>query len=119
MELLTSILVAVVAIEHLLFFYMESFAWTTLGAKVFGKRPEGFYESTKSLISNQGVYNAFLSAGLIWGFFIDAHPWKLYIWIFFLSCVIIAGIWGAMTISKKIFFVQAVPAIIALILIHL
>lgn len=119
MEILTQVFVAIVIIEHLLFFYVESFAWTSLGAKVFGKRPEGFYEMTKSLVSNQGVYNAFLAGGLIWGFFITDHPWKLYVWVFFLSCVIIAGIWGAMTVSRKIFFVQAVPAIIALILVHL
>ena len=119
MEILTQVFVAIVLVEHLLFFYEESFAWTTLGPKVFGRRPEGFYKSTKSLVSNQGVYNAFLSAGLIWGFFVDEHPWKLYIWIFFLSCVIVAGIWGAMTVSRKIFIVQAGPAIIALILLHL
>lgn len=71
------------------------------------------------MAANQGLYNGFLAAGLIWTFFINDPHWKAYISIFFLSCVLIAGIYGAITVSKKIFYVQGLPALIALILLHL
>ncbi|MEL6390164.1 MAG: DUF1304 domain-containing protein [Bacteroidota bacterium] len=119
MDILRSVLIGIVILEHLYFFYLESFAWTTRGPKVFGRREGDFYNLTKSMASNQGVYNGFLAAGLVWGFLINEYPWKLYIWIFFLSCIIIAGIWGAVTVSRKIFVVQSIPALIALIVLHL
>ena len=77
------------------------------------------FEPTKSLAANQGLYNGFLAAGLIWTFFIKDIVWNTNISIFFLSCVAIAGIYGALTADKKIFIVQALPALIALLLIFI
>lgn len=118
MEILKNIIIGFVALEHLYILYMEMFAWETLGRETFKKSlaPE-LFTPTKSLAANQGLYNGFLAAGLIWTFFISDALWKNNISFFFLSCVIIAGIYGSLTASKKIFFVQAVPAIIALILV--
>ncbi len=119
MNIAINILIGFVAALHLYFLYFEMFAWNTLGRKVFKNFPKDLFEPTKSMAANQGLYNGFLAAGLIWTFFIEDPLWRFYIAIFFLSCVIIAGIYGALTVSKKIFFVQAMPALIALILLHL
>ena len=115
MEILANILVGVVALEHLYILYLEMFAWETKGKKTFkvSLRPE-LFTPTKVLAANQGLYNGFLSAGLIWSFFITDKAWSNNVAIFFLSCVIVAGIYGAITASKKIFFIQALPALIAL-----
>lgn len=120
MQILSMIFIALVAIEHLYFLWLEMFAWETTGKKVFkGALPENLFQPTKTLAANQGLYNGFLAAGLIWTFFIQDHHWKLNISIFFLACVIVAGIYGAYSADRKIFFVQAVPAIIALVLLHI
>lgn len=118
--ILTTIFVAIVAIEHLYILWMEMFAWETVGKKVFkGALPEEMFKPTKRLAANQGLYNGFLAAGLIWSFFITDEIWQKNIAIFFLCCVIIAGVYGALVASKKIFFTQALPAIIALIFVLL
>jgi putative membrane protein len=88
------------------------FAWTTRGRKVFKTIPEELFEKTKVMAANQGLYNGFIAVGLIWSLFITDADWSKNNAIFFLSCVLVAGIYGAMTASKKIFFVQAVPAIL-------
>jgi putative membrane protein len=119
MELLINMLIGFVVVLHLFFLYFEMFAWETLGRKIFKVLPRELFKPTKSMAANQGLYNGFLAAGLIWTFFIEDPHWRFYISIFFLSCVIIAGVYGAITVSKKIFFVQALPALIALILLHL
>lgn len=119
MDIVVKILIGFVALLHLYFLYFEMFAWNTLGRKIFRGFPKDLFEPTKSMAANQGLYNGFLAAGLIWTFFIEDAHWYVNIAVFFLSCVIIAGIYGGLTVSKKIFFVQAVPAIIALILLHL
>lgn len=95
------------------------FAWTTRGPKVFRAFPKDLFEPTKAMAANQGLYNGFLSAGLIWSLIVQTNPWNVYIAIFFLSCVAIAGIYGSITASKKILYIQTVPAAIALILLHL
>jgi putative membrane protein len=112
MNLFANILVAVVALLHLGFLYLEMFLWDKpRGLRTFNMTAEVAKQS-KTLAMNQGLYNGFLAAGLIWGLFAgDAVK------IFFLSCVIIAGIFGAMTVSKRIFYIQAVPAILALLVI--
>jgi putative membrane protein len=115
MNTIATILIAFIAFEHLYILYMEMFAWTTLGRKTFkGSMPDNLFESTKALAANQGLYNGFLAAGLIWSLFINDETWRWNIAIFFLSCVSLAGIYGAMTASKKIFYVQALPALITL-----
>jgi putative membrane protein len=116
MKIISQILIAIVAIEHLYFLWLEMFAWETKGKKIFkGSMAPDLFTPTKGLAANQGLYNGFLSAGLVWTFFIDDPAWEINIAVFFLSCVIIAGCYGAVSASKKIFFVQALPAIIAFI----
>lgn len=116
MDILINLLIGAIAALHLYFLYFEMFAWETIGKRTFGKRRDGFYKETKMLAGNQGLYNGFLVAGLIWSFFISDPVWSQNVAIFFLSCVAVAGIYGAMTASKKILFIQALPAIITLIL---
>jgi len=116
MELAAKILVGLVAFEHLYILWIEMFAWETAGKKTFeGVLPDDMFKKTKAMAANQGLYNGFLSAGLIWSFFVESAKWQNDISIFFLACVIAAGVYGALTLSKKIFFTQAVPAILALI----
>ena len=120
MEILSKIFIAIVALEHLYILYMEMFAWETLGKKTFkGSLPDELFKPTKGLAANQGLYNGFLSAGLIWSLFIGDAVWAKNVAIFFLGCVIVAGIYGALSASRKIFFVQALPAIIALVFVLL
>ena len=111
MNLLANILTGIVALLHFFFLYLEMFLWDKpRGMKSF-RMTEEFAKQSKTLAMNQGLYNGFLAAGLIWGIFAgDAVK------IFFLSCVIIAGIFGAFTVSKRIFYMQAVPAILALVI---
>ena len=115
MKIISEILIAIVAIEHLYILWFEMFAWETKGKKIFkGALAPDLFTPTKGLAANQGLYNGFLSAGLIWTFFISDPACRVNIAIFFLICIIIAGCYGAVSASKKIFFVQALPAIIAL-----
>ena len=116
MKLISILLISLVALEHLFFLWFEMFAWETAGRKIFkGALPNELFTPTKTLAANQGLYNGFLAAGLIWTYFINDPVCKTNIAIFFLGCVIIAGIYGAFTASKKIFFVQSLPAILALV----
>jgi putative membrane protein len=115
MHTLAQILIAFVAIEHLYILWMEMFSWEKTGKKVFkGALAPELFKPTKTLAANQGLYNGFLAAGLLWTFFITDPLWKSNVAIFFLACVAVAGIYGAATASRKIFFVQALPALIAL-----
>lgn len=118
--MIASILIGIIALEHFYILYMEMFAWETIGRKTFkGAMPDEMFTPTKTMAANQGLYNGFLAAGLTWSLIITDPIWKVNIAIFFLSCVILAGTYGAISASKKIFFVQALPAIIALILLIL
>lgn len=119
MEICIKIIIGLVAFLHLYFMYFEMFAWTTTGKKVFKTFPSDLFEPTKSMAANQGLYNGFLAAGLIWTFFISDVHWSNNIAVFFLACVAIAGIYGALTVSKKIFFIQAIPALVGIALILL
>ncbi len=115
MKIIAEILIGLVAIEHLYILWIEMFAWETAGKNTFkGSLAPDLFKPTKVLAANQGLYNGFLAAGLIWTFFISDELWKTNISIFFLGCITVAGIYGALTASKKIFFVQALPAIIAM-----
>ena len=115
MQLAANILVAIVALLHAWFLVLEMFLWDKpLGRKVFRLKPE-FASASKFLAMNQGLYNGFLVAGLVWGLCAN----DFHIKIFFLACVIVAGIFGAVTVSRKVFFVQALPAIVALVLLHI
>ena len=119
MEMAIKVFIGLVALLHLYFLYFEMFAWTTKGPKIFRGFPKDLFVPTKSMAANQGLYNGFLAAGLIWTFFISDFNWKDNIALFFLGCVAVAGIYGALTVTKKIFFIQALPALIAIALILL
>ena len=110
------IAVSLVALLHFYFLVLEMFFWDKpLGMRAFGLKP-GFAKESKSLAANQGLYNGFLVAGLLWGLYLGVAGAGKPIAIFFLSCVIVAGIFGAMTVNKKILFVQAIPGAVALTL---
>ncbi len=117
MAIAIKILIALIALIHIYILWFEMFAWTTRGRKVFRNFPADLFEKTKTMAANQGLYNGFLAAGLIWTFFITNVEWQTNVSLFFLSCVAVAGIYGTLTADKKIFFVQALPALIAIILI--
>lgn len=119
MDIFIKIIIGLVAFLHLYFMYFEMFAWTTTGKKVFKTFPSELFEPTKSMAANQGLYNGFLATGLIWTFFISDANWSNNIAIFFLGCVAVAGIYGALTVTKKIFFIQALPALLGIALILL
>ncbi len=108
-------MISFVAIEHLYILWLEMFAWETHGKRAFrGAMKEELFTPTKTIAANQGLYNGFLAAGLIWSAMIDDDIWGRKVAVFFLSCVIIAGCFGAITAGRRIFFIQAVPAMIAL-----
>jgi len=120
MKTVVQILTGLIALEHVYFLWMEMFAWETAGKKAFKNvLPDKLFESTKSLAANQGLYNGFLAAGLIWTFFITDTTWRTNIAVFFLGCITIAGIYGGITASRKIVYIQALPAILTIILILL
>ena len=116
MKFLQVFLIALVAFEHIYFMILEMFLWTKpKGLIIFGNTKEAA-ENSKVLAANQGLYNGFLSAGLIWAILEKSYGTQLA--IFFLSCVIIAGVYGAYSTKKiRLFYIQSIPAIIALILI--
>ena len=112
MAVLADVLVAVVALLHSWFMVLEMFLWTKpLGLKTFRNTPEKA-ETTRVLAANQGLYNGFLAAGLVWGICLGAAGGQVK--IFFLGCVIVAGVFGALTASRKILWVQALPGAVAL-----
>jgi putative membrane protein len=115
MLLVANILVLIVAVLHIGFLALEMFFWDhPIGRKRFGMTPE-FAKESATLAANQGLYNGFLAAGLIWGLIVDSTPIK----IFFLVCVLIAGIFGGFTARRTILYIQALPALFALILVFL
>ncbi len=115
MVLVAKIIVVVVALLHFYFLWLEMFAWTSRGPKVFKKFPKELFEPTKSMAANQGLYNGFLVAGLVWSLLIDDPDWSRNIALFFLGCVVVAGIYGALSVSKKIFYIQGLPALLGII----
>jgi putative membrane protein len=116
MEIAIKIVIGIVALFHVYVMWLEMFAWTTRGPKTFKNFEKELFPKTKSLAANQGLYNGFLAAGLIWTFFICNPEWRFNVSLFFLICVSVAGIYGALTADKKIFFVQALPALIGILL---
>ena len=115
MQLSIQILVGLIAVFHLYVLWVEMFAWLSRGPKVFKSIPKELFPPTKVLAANQGLYNGFLAAGLIWSLLIGEAIWSKNVALFFLGCVLVAGIYGALTASKRIFLVQAVPAILGLL----
>ena len=122
MTLITNLLILLVALLHLYFLVLEMFLWDKpKGMKAFGLTPQKAAE-TKVLAANQGLYNGFLAAGLFWGLFqsvTEQGDAGLDFKVFFLLCVVVAGVYGAMTASKKILYIQALPAALALLFLSL
>ncbi len=119
MEIASKITIGLVAFIHLYILWFEMFAWESRGPKVFRGFPRDLFSPTKAMAANQGLYNGFLAAGLIWSFFINDISWHENVAIFFLSCVAVAGFYGTATASRKIFYVQTLPAAIGLLFIFL
>lgn len=110
MSVIATVLILLVALLHLYFLVLEMFLWTRpLGLKVFRQSVEKA-EQSKVLAANQGLYNGFLAAGLLYGVATGSREFEL----FFLACVVIAGLYGTATVNKRIFFVQALPALLAI-----
>ena len=110
MSTIALVLIGLVALLHLYFLVLEMFLWTRpLGLKTFRNTPEKA-EVTRVLAANQGLYNGFLAAGLLWG--LVTAQWNVV--VFFLLCVVVAALYGAWSVSRRIFYVQGVPAIAAL-----
>jgi putative membrane protein len=117
MSKIANVLIGAVALLHIYFLVLEIFLWDKpRGMKTFNLTAE-HAAITKSLAANQGLYNGFLAAGLIWGIFKGVAG--IEITMFFLGCVVVAGIFGGATVNRKIFFVQALPALIALAVLFL
>lgn len=117
MSLLASFIVALVALLHTWFLVLEMFLWTRpIGLKTF-RMTLAEAESSRVLAANQGLYNGFLAAGLIWGLCLGAEG--LAVQVFFLSCVVVAGVYGAITVGRKILYVQAMPAALGLLALYL
>lgn len=117
MSIVASIVVGLVALQHIYFLVLEMFLWEKpAGLRAFGQSKEAA-KASKVLAANQGLYNGFLAAGLFWGLSLGRGGTGVQ--IFFLSCVLIAGLFGAVTVSRKILYVQAIPAAIGLALLFL
>ncbi|GAB1411332.1 MAG: DUF1304 domain-containing protein [Burkholderiales bacterium] len=115
MDIAANIAVALVALLHLYFLVLEMFFWDKpLGRRAFGLTPE-FAAASKALAANQGLYNGFLVAGLAWGLWLGAGGTSIK--VFFLGCVVVAGVFGALTASRKILWAQALPGAVALALV--
>jgi len=115
MKTLGIALVLLVALEHVYFLYLEMFLWTRpKGLKIFGNTPERA-EASRVLAANQGLYNGFLAAGLLWGLVYPQAAAGAHIQMFFLACVIVAGIYGGITVKPRIMALQAGPAALALL----
>ena len=114
MQTALTVVVALIALEHLYILVLEMFLWNTpRGRKAFGLTPE-FAEATRVLAANQGLYNGFLAAGLLWG--VLRGPVGDPVTLFFLVCVLVAGLYGGMTASRRVLWIQALPAALGLVL---
>lgn len=114
MTIAHKILVTLIALLHFYIAWFEIFAWTSKGPAVFSSLPVEIFEPTVAMAANQGLYNAFLAVGLLWSLFIKDLSWHFRIARCFLLFVLVAGMFGAATISPRILIVQSVPALVAL-----
>ena len=114
MRIVTLVLLALMALEHVYFLYLEMFRWTAPRTLKAFNTTVAVAESSKRLAMNQGLYNGFLAAGLIWAI-VAPPPLQQPLAIFFASCVLVAGVFGGMTVTRRILMIQALPAALALI----
>ncbi len=119
MEIASKIIIALVAVLHIYILWFEMFAWTTTGRKIFKSFPQDLFEPTKVMAANQGLYNGFLAAGLIWSLLISDPEWSQNVGFFFLGCVLVAGMYGGYSASRSIFITQGVPALVGIVLLWL
>lgn len=112
------VLVALIAILHTYIAWFEIFAWESRGPKVFASFPADLFSKTVEIAANQGIYNAFLAAGLFWALLIKDRQWQRNVATCFLIFVFVAGVFGAVTVSSRTLFVQAIPAAVALFLLY-
>jgi len=118
MSLAATLVIVLVALLHLWFLILEMFLWSRpSGRRAFGLTEE-FAQQSKVLAANQGLYNGFLAAGLAWGLCLDGTE-ALHVKTFFLACILVAGLYGGLTATRKVLWVQALPALVGLMLIHL
>lgn len=116
--MLSTLLISIIALLHFYFMWLEMFAWETAGKRAFGKGlSDQYFRDSKTLAANQGLYNGFLAAGLIWSLLIHHPEWSVNVALFFLSCVLIAGLFGAYSVGRRILYVQAMPAALAIMVI--
>lgn len=117
MSLVADAIIALLALIHVYILVLEMFLWDTpKGRRAFGLTPE-FSAATKVLAANQGLYNGFLAAGLFWGLWLGGEGFAVK--VFFLACILVAGLYGAATATRKILFIQAVPAALGLLALFL
>jgi len=110
------VFIAVIAALHFYIAWFEIFSWTTRGPKVFTDFPKELFDQTVQMAANQGIYNAFLAAGLAWSLLIKDKKWQVNVALCFLLFVAIAGVFGAVTVTTKTLVIQTLPALIALAL---
>ncbi|MDO6734492.1 DUF1304 domain-containing protein [Octadecabacter sp. 1_MG-2023] len=115
MNLIAIILIVLIAALHFFIMWFEMFAWESRGPKVFSSLSADLFPKTTAMAANQGLYNGFLGAGLIWSLLLGNPSFSQSVALFFLCCVFIAGIFGALTVSKRILFVQSVPSALAML----
>lgn len=115
MPLIAALITGLIALLHIYILWFEMFAWETRGPKVFRTFEREMFPKTKVMAANQGLYNGFLAAGLIWSLLIRNPTWAQHVALFFLGCVLVAGLYGAATASRRILFVQALPAGLAIL----
>lgn len=115
MTVLSEVLIGVVALIHLYIVWIEMFAWESRGPKVFSSLPKELFGQTKAMAANQGLYNGFLAAGLIWSLSISDAEWQVTIALLFLLFVAVAGLYGAISVTKKTLYVQTIPAALAMV----
>jgi len=116
MRIFALVFIAVIALLHFYIAWFEIFSWTTRGPKVFTDFPKELFDQTIQMAANQGIYNAFLAIGLSWSLLIKDRRWQENVAICFLLFVVVAGIFGAITVTTKTLAIQTVPALIALAL---
>lgn len=115
MSLVSLAFVVLVAAIHLYILWLEMFAWESHGPSVFSTVPKEMFESTRTIAANQGLYNGFLAFGLLWTIFISNPVWQSHVAMFFFICVAVAGVFGAITVSRRILYVQALPGLLGIV----
>ena len=118
MGLYAKIIITLIIILHVYILWLEMFGWTTRAKKIFRGFPPELFEKTRPMAANQGLYNGFLAGGLFWSLFITDAVWSTNVGVFFLGCIFTAGMFGGFTVQRSILYIQALPALLALLCIY-